>query len=427
MSRCKVLALILAGGRVGELSVLTLDRPKSAMPFAGMYRVIDCAMTNITDSGIEHIGILSQYRPLSLMDHIGAGKYWDLLGTRRGVWFLPPHTRSNNSNWYKGTADAVYQNISFIQGLAPEFVMIVSGDHIYRMSYESMLDFHQEVDADATIAVTPVSKHRAGRFGVVHLDDSGRVLAYEEKPAFPKSNLASMTVYLFKTELLIRLLRYNAEHGKTFQIYDEILPGLVSDHRVFGYIHNGYWAYSRSVNDYFQANMDCLDSRSGIDISDWRLRTNVHGKGIGDYPPLLTGASAQIHHSVVSPGCRIFGTVKRSIISPLVTVDPGAVVTDSILFEGVHVRSGTQITRCIVDDNTFIGENATIGKSAECSVPPNDSIPELLDCGITLVGKNCRVPAGVSIGGNVLISPEMTETDFGSKEIYDSATLGIGG
>ncbi len=219
------LGLVLAGGRVDELAALTMHRPKSAMPFGGMYRVIDCALTNLAGSGINRVGILSQYRPLSLMDHVRDGKYWDLSGYRRGISFLTPHTGETDADWYKGTADALYQNCAFIEHNHRDLTLIVSGDHIYRMDYNGLFDTHIRNQADLTIAVTPVPQKTAQRFGQVRVDGNGHVEEYREKPEHPISNLASMTIYLFNTDILLSEIRNNARYGTTFQIYDEILPG----------------------------------------------------------------------------------------------------------------------------------------------------------------------------------------------------------
>ena len=425
MFKTRVLAMILAGGRVGELSVLTLKRPKSAMPFGGLFRVIDCALTNLTESGIENIGILSQYRPVSLMDHVGSGHSWDLCGSCRGIRFLPPHTGSKDGDWYKGTADAIYQNITYIQDYNPEEVLIVSGDHIYRMDYGPLFDLHRSRNADVTIAVTPVKNATGSRFGFVRMNEDGRVTEYVEKPKKHVSNLASMTVYLFKTAVLYEVLRRNAQCGKTFQIYDEVLPGLAEQGWMYAHVFDEYWAYSRTIVDYYSANMDCLPEGGSIDLSEWQLRTKLFGSSFGDYPPVLFGEHSCVSNSVIAPGCVIHGKVYNSVISPEVVVEEGAKIHDSIILQGSKVKSGAKIHRTITDKFCEIGRGVQIGKPECATIPPNRKFPELLACGITVIGRKSTIADGVRIGGNVIVCPE---SDIGCDvgEISDGALFGKG-
>ncbi len=423
--RSEILAMVLAGGRVHELAALTVHRPKSAMPFGGMYRVIDCALSNLMNTGIERIGILSQYRPSSLMDHVGSGRSWDLVGSTRGIRFLPPHTGESDSDWYKGTADALYQNLAYIHHYRPEKVLVLSGDHIYRMNYDPILELHERKKADLTIAVTPVHPDHATQFGLVQLDDAQRVVDYQEKPAQPISSLASMTVYLFETDVLIRELKKNARDGRTFHIYDEILPGLVRQGNVFAYVHQGYWAYSRSIQEYYRANMDCVGLSAPIDLTTWRLRTNHDARRIGDPPPILTGKNTHIENAVIAPGCRIMGTVKQSVLSPLVMVDAGAVVEDSIVFEGVHIHSGCHIRHAIIDKSVTIGSGCTIGEPIGPMVSGNDMFPRLLNTGLTVIGKDAQIPEKMSIGQNVLIYPGCDLSDASDRQVPDGSCLGL--
>lgn len=398
------LGLILAGGRVDELAVLTVHRPKSAMPFGGMYRVIDCALTNLAGSGINRVGILSQYRPLSLMDHVRDGKYWDLNGYRRGVSFLPPHTGETDSDWYKGTADALYQNCAFIEHNRRELTLIVSGDHIYRMDYRGMFEDHIRNEADLTIAVTPVPIETAHRFGLACVSADGRVEEYAEKPEKPISNLASMTVYLFNTSVLLRELKTNARTGKTYHIYDGILQELVKKGRVSAHIHNEYWAYSRTLEGYYQANMDCIGLQPPADLNAWQLHTNHDIDRIGDHPPLRTTAGAEIRNSLVSPGCLIKGKVINSILSPTVVVEEGATVINSVLMEGTTIGRDSMIQRAVLDKYVSVGNQVNLG--CERLSVPSPVIPGLLDCGLTVVGKRVRIADNMMIGTNVLIYPD---------------------
>ncbi|MBN1879384.1 glucose-1-phosphate adenylyltransferase [bacterium] len=417
------LALVLAGGRVDELAALTVHRPKAAMPFGGLYRVIDCVLTNLAASGINRVGILSQYRPLSLMDHVRNGKYWDLSGYRRGLSFLPPHTGETDADWYKGTADALYQNCAFIEHNRRNLTLIVSGDHIYRMDYRGLFDLHMQSQSDLTIAVTPVPETETQRFGQVKVGLDGLVQEYLEKPVKPISNLASMTVYLFNTDVLLSELRQNAKTGKTFQIYDEILPDLVKRGRVSAFIHNGYWAYSRSLEAYFRANMDCLGSKPVVDLEQWELHTNHDIGRIGDHPPLQSGTKSDIKNSIVSPGCIIKGKVINSILSPMVFVDEGSEIVDSVVMEGVRVGTGSIIHRAMLDKYVSIGNNVRLGRKFTHSESDSQTIPGLLECGISVVGKRAKIDDGMVIGCNVLIYPDSQPKHQLGLRVQDGTTV----
>ena len=420
----EILGMILAGGRVDELSVLTIPRPKSAMPIGGVYRVIDCVLTNLSVSGINRVGILSQFRPGSLMDHVGSGKYWDFLGINRSVRFLPPHTGKSAADWYKGTADALFQNIPFIKKYNPKKVLIASGDHIYRMNYDPIFDLHEKMGAAVTIAVTPVPKSSAKNFGIVKLDKSNRVISYAEKPELPKSDLASMTVYLFETDILIEALEKNAIKGKTFQIYDEILPVIVREKPVYAYVFKGFWSYSRSIDDFYKANMFCLGSNPPVNLKQWKLFTNYEIRGVGDPPPALIGKKAVIKNSLISPGCIIEGHVTNSVLSPNSIVRPGAHINRSIIFDNSVVGEYSEIHNTIIDKNVTIGKNAVIGSENTFNFTKNKRYPELLSTGLTIIGKNCSLPHNVKIGRNVIVFPFTQEADFPSVNIKDGETIG---
>ncbi|HPQ39189.1 MAG TPA: glucose-1-phosphate adenylyltransferase family protein [bacterium] len=419
------LAMILAGGRVNELAALTIHRPKSAMPFGGIYRVIDCALSNLASSGINRIGILSQYRPLSLMDHVRDGRYWDFQGFQRGVTFLPPHTGESDSDWYKGTADALYQNISFIEHFKKPLTLVLSGDHIYRMDYHRLFEIHNNTGAEMTMAVTRVPQSVACRYGLAEIDDRGMVTRYLEKPVEPISSMASMTVYLFNTDVLIRELRANARTGKTFQIYDEILPKMVARGTVAAHCHDDYWSYSRSLEDYFNTNMDCLGDPPVADLSRWRLFTNHDAGRIGDPPPLLAGIHSRIVDSMISPGCIVHGSVSHSILSPRVIVEEGAEISDSVIFDGTVIRAGAVIQRSIIDKNAVIGRGTHVGcgKKEPGCLEANRVLPNLLQCGLTVIGKRAVVPADMMVGTNVLIYPDVAAGDFRTGTVPHGATI----
>jgi len=416
------LGMILAGGRVNELAALTLHRPKSAIPFGGIYRVVDCALTNLTTSGINRVGILSQYRPLSLMEHVRDGRYWDLKGMRRSVTFLPPHTGDCDSDWYKGTADALYQNISFIEHHKKPLTLIVSGDHIYKMDYGNLFKIHHKTGAEMTMCVTPVPSNTASNFGIVECDPDGMVSHYAEKPDKPRSNLASMTVYLFNTDVLISELRQNARTGTTYQVYNEILPRMVDRKTVAAYCHQGYWAYSRSLIDYYQSNMDCLGV---VDLNKWKLYTNQDSGRIGDPPPILTTQSASIQNSIVSPGCTVEGVIENSVISTDVEIKEGARISNSIVMAGTIVGKNSVIQRSIIDKNVIIGQNAHVGRSLVNGQArtPNRQLPGILDCGLTVVGKRSQIQDGAVIGTNVLIYPEVTTEHYHDRQVSDGTTV----
>lgn len=419
------LGMILAGGRVNELAALTLHRPKSAIPFGGAYRVIDCALTNLARTGVNRIGVLSQYRPLSLMEHVRDGRYWDLKGIQRSVTFLPPHTGDADSDWYKGTADALYQNISFIEHHKKPLTLIVSGDHIYRMDYTRLFQHHHKTGAEMTMCVTPVPKTSAKRFGIARMDADGMVAEYHEKPTHPVSDLASMTVYLFDTRVLIDELRKNAEHGKTFQVYDEILPKMVNRGTVAGCIHEGYWAYSRSLLDYYQANMDCLGDNACADLTQWKLHTNLDAGRIGDPPPVLTTSRGAIRNSIISPGAEVHGVVENSVISTGVVIEAGAHVSDSIIFDWATIKQNARVKRSIIDKESCIGQDSRVGVvlNASSTAIPNRQIPGLLDCGLTVIGKRSIVPDNAVIGTNVIIYPEVTAADYVDTNLPDGTTI----
>jgi glucose-1-phosphate adenylyltransferase len=422
----RIVAMILAGGRVGELSVLTQKRPKSAVPFGGIYRIIDFALSNLMRSGIDQIGILSQYRPTSLMDHVGIGHSWGLSGRRRAVRFLPPYQAEGDAGWYIGTSDALYQNRHYIRQHAPEFVLVLSGDHIYSMDYGPMIRMHLEKGADCTIALVRVPMNMAYKYGIVEIDGDNRILSYEEKPQAPRSNLASMTIYLFKTELLIKKLEENAKRpDQSYQIYKDILPNLARENKLYAYIHDGYWGYARTLDAFFDANMQLLNYPSLIDLKDMPVRTNLVQTRPGDIPAAYFEHGSKAENSIISSGARIAGTVRNSILSPYVVVESGALVEDSIIMHNAVIRRDAHIKRVILDKGCIVGDGAKIG-IGNGSVP-NSSIPDSLSSGITVVGKEVVFPADIQIGTNCIIAPDLTPGHFTAARIDDGVTVRQGG
>ncbi|NNE07263.1 MAG: glucose-1-phosphate adenylyltransferase [Gemmatimonadetes bacterium] len=414
----KTLVMLLAGGGGTRLNILSTARAKPAVPFGGLYRIIDFALSNVMNSGIDRVAVLTQYKPLSLNEHVGGGEAWDLYGRRRGAKILPPRTGDAESDWYRGTADAIRQNLDYIDFINPERIMILSGDHIYHMDYGPMIEFHKEADADLTIAMMRVPWEDTRHFGIASTDDLGRIVDWEEKPTEPKSNLASLGIYCFDAKYLTNALRGIAEHdfGKN------IIPAALANDTVFAYPFEGYWRDVGTLQAYWAANMDMLDPASGLDIRNWRVRTNHELDGrVGDRPPSLAARSADAKTCVVSPGCHIEGRVERSVLSPGVTIEEGADVQGSVLMHNVHVGRGAVLRDVIVDKNGVIGDGARIGTGDASHV--NEASPDHLYTGLTVIGKGARIPAGADLGRNTIVEPHAIDSDFGDARISPGSTV----
>lgn len=404
------IAMVFAGGRVEDLSVLTEVRPKSAVVFGGIYRSIDFALTNLANAGIGNVGILTQYRPSSLMDHVNNGFAWDFVGTTRGVRFLPPYLGAEGgSEWYRGPADALYQNIDFIERTGADDVLAVSADHVYAMDYQGLLRFHQEKGADLTMAFVP--REDASRFGVGELNAAGQIMNFTEKPEFPRTNLCSMSVYVFRREVLVEELRRSvkgADGAPTFQIH-EVLRRMMSHRRAYGFIHHGGWEYTRTLDEYVAFHRGLLGSKPRIGLADWSVRSNLMTRRTAPPPPARYLPGSQVDDSLVCSGCVIEGTVKGSVLSPGVKVGKGAVVTDCVLWDDVVVGEGAKLTGVVSDKRAVFGKGAQlgVGDAARCEEAPGS-----LTCGATIVGMDARVPAGVRVGKNCIIHVEAKEADF---------------
>jgi glucose-1-phosphate adenylyltransferase len=410
-----VLAVILAGGEGERLSILSAMRAKPAVPFGGKYRIIDFSLSNCVNSDIDHVLALTQYNPRSLNDHIRAGRPWDLDRNQGGIQILQPYvTRNRPNEWYRGTADAVLRNLEFIQRWPADTVLILAGDHIYKMDYQPFVSAHRRHRADVTIAVRPVPLEDASRFGILALDDANRVVDWHEKPRNPKSNLASMGIYVFTKKALATWLDASRpDFGR------DVIPAMMAGGaRVHGYRFEGYWQDVGTIESYWQANMDLLEERPQLDLYDlgWLIHTRSEERAAAKIGP-----TASVHRSLISHGCVIYGMVEHSILSPGVRVDPGAVVRDSIVMGDTVIRAGAIVDRAIIDKDASIGPNAVIGEGDDYA--SNFKEPTRLNTGITVVGKGAVVPRGVRLGRNVKIGENVRTSDYRSRIVRSGETV----
>jgi glucose-1-phosphate adenylyltransferase len=416
-----VLALILAGGEGERLSILSQVRAKPGVPFGGKYRIIDFTLSNVVNSGLTDVGILTQYAPRSLMDHIGVGRPWDLDRSRGGVTLLQPYLgRGRTRDWYRGTADAVLQNIEFVEEREPELVLVLAGDHVYKMDYRPFIEQHRATGADVTCAVRTVPMEEAHRFGIAKLDPDRRIVDFIEKPADPPSNLVSMGIYVFSRRALRDALRpARDDFGR--HVIPAMLEGGLD---VFAFEYGGYWEDVGTVETYWRANLDLVSDAPHIDLNDrgWLIYTRSEERA-----PAVVHPGAQVARSMISHGCVIEGTVENSILSPGVRVGPDAVVRDSIVMFDAVVGHGAQLDRAIVDKEVSIGPEAVIGVGE--NAPPNRDEPERLHTGLTLVGKQAVIPPGLRIGRNCRVDPFVEPEDWrGASELGSGETLrrGVG-
>jgi glucose-1-phosphate adenylyltransferase len=415
------LVMLLAGGVGSRLNILASERAKPAVPFGGAFRIIDFTLSNVMHSGLELVGLLTQYRPLSLMDHVRNGEPWDLIGRERGVRILPPHTGEEDSDWYKGTADAIYQNLAFLEDYKPDRVLILSGDHIYRMDYEQMIAAHEARRADVTIAAMPVPWEETQRFGVMVANEDGWITDFQEKVKNAKSNLASMGIYVFTRAMLVEELRAVVGAKKGYDFGKDIIPGMLGRRRLLCYPFTGYWRDVGTINSYHEANMDCLDPGSGLDLRTWEIRTAPDIRHLGDRPPTLLGSAALVATSFIGRGCVIEGEVARSVIFPGVVVKKGAVVRDSILMQDTIVGDECQVEYAIIDKQCKLGAGACVGIGKGTAA--NRKFPSHLDCGISVLGKGVVIPGGVRIGKNCIIYPGVDLARRRLKTVDDGETI----
>ena len=394
------LVLLLAGGIGSRLNLLVGHRAKPAVPFGGLYRIIDFALSNVMNSGLTRVGVLTQYKPLSLMRHIGTGEAWDFTGRTRGVKILPPRTGEQDSDWYKGTADAIRQNIDFIRGNPSEQVVILSGDHIYQMDFDAMISYHRQKKADITIGMMVVPRSEIHQFGAGIVDDQNQIIDWEEKPKEPKTNLASMGIYVFDTKYLLDTLSRDRSEND-FGMH--IIPRAIQKDRVFAFPFYGYWKDVGTVQSFWEANMDILREDSGISPEKWGIRPNTEADGLPmDRAPARFAKGCKVETSMISAGCVVEGTVINSVLSPGVRVEKGAVVRDSVIFEDSTIRADARVDLVICDKRVVVGAGAVVGQGDKTKV--NEDYPSHLYTGITLVGKAATVPKGMKIGRNCILS-----------------------
>jgi glucose-1-phosphate adenylyltransferase len=416
----RTMAVILAGGEGERLSILSGVRAKPAVPFGGKYRIIDFTLSNCVNSEIDNVVVLTQYNPRSLNDHIGLGRPWDLDRNRGGIKMLQPYiARGRVAEWYRGTADAVWQNFNVIEHDAGDTLLVLAGDHIYKMDYQPFIAAHRRHRADVTIAVRRVPLAEASRMGILALDDNDRITEWQEKPKQPKSDLASMGVYVFSKKALRRWLGDDRDDfGR------HVIPAMLDGGaRVYGYRFDGYWQDVGTVQSYWEANLALLRDDAELDLydQDWVIHTKSEERA-----PAKVGPTAQVHQSLISHGCMINGTVVNSVLSPGVRVDVGAVVRDSIvMFDGV-IRSGAVVDRSILDKEVVVGQGAIVGDGPDFDTP-NRQEPSRLNTGITVVGKRAIIPRGTRIGRNVKIAGGVRANDFASRVVRNGASVDVGG
>ena len=404
--RKEMIAMLLAGGQGSRLGVLTENVAKPAVLFGGKYRIIDFALSNCINSGIDTVGVLTQYRPLRLNAHIGIGMPWDLDRNYGGVTILPPYETNADSDWYTGTANAIYQNIEYMEQYDPEYVLILSGDHIYKMDYEVMLEYHKANKADITIAVMPVPLREASRFGIVVTDETKRVVQFQEKPKEPAGNLASMGIYIFSWKILKdALIALKNQNGCDFGMH--VLPYLLGEgKRLFAYEFNGYWKDVGTLGSYWQANMELIDIVPEFNLYEeyWNVYTRNDIQ-----PPNYIGESASVERCILSEGSEIYGTVRNSVISPHVRIEKGAVVDGSIIMSNTVIGADARIDHAIIAEDVTIGERAVIGTGDEAE---NDFNPKVYAFGLATIGERTVIPPDVSIGRNTAVIGVTTKEDY---------------
>ncbi len=417
------MAMILAGGQGSRLTIFSSARAKPAVPFGGIYRIIDFSVSNVMHAKINVVGVLTQYRPSSLMDHLKSGAPWDLIGRKREIKVLPPYTGTQSSDWYKGTADAIYQNLWYIKRYRPKNVLILSGDHIYKMDYWKMIAYHNQKQADLTIATMHVPLEEASRFGIMTVNEDNRIVQFQEKPKEPNSTLASMGVYVFDADMLIDKLEADAKNPESRHDFGgNIIPSMIEEQQVFNYVFKGYWRDVGTVQSYLDANMDMLNPASGMDIASWGVRTNLEERNVADRPPTKFMQHADTSNAVISRGCVIDGTVERSILSPGVVVEQGAVVRNSVIMHDCVIKENAVVEHVVSDKDVVFGKHCRVAVSGDNT--PNEQFPAYLNTGISIFGKGAAVPDNMTIERNCMLYPNVTAADYPSNIVNSGQVVG---
>ena len=417
MIKKEMIAMLLAGGQGSRLGVLTADVAKPAVSFGGKYRIIDFPLSNCINSGVDTVGVLTQYQPLRLNTHIGIGIPWDLDRNVGGVSILPPYEKSTSSEWYTGTANAIYQNLRYMEQYNPDYVLILGGDHIYKMDYEVMLDFHKANNADVTLATIPVPLEEASRFGVVITDEHKKIQEFEEKPEHPRSNLASMGIYIFSwpvlREALLKLKDQPAcEFGK------HIIPYCHEQgKRIFAYEYNGYWKDVGTLGSYWESNMELIDLIPVFNLYEefWKIYTKSDR-----IPPQYIAKDAVVDKAIIGEGCEIYGEVHNSVIGCGVTIEKGAVVRDSIIMSSTTIGAGTTVDKSIIAEGVTVGKNCELGIGEE---KENKVKPSVYAFGLVTIGEDSVIPDGVKIGKNTAISGITEPADYPNGLLDGGETL----
>jgi glucose-1-phosphate adenylyltransferase len=415
----RIVAMLMAGGAGTRLTVLSDYRAKPAVPFAGKFRIIDFTLSNCVNSGIYDVAVLTQYQPHSLNEHIGIGKPWDLDRLRGGVHLRQPYLGRAAGDWYRGTADAVYQNLDFVLDNRADTVLVLSGDHIYKMDYRPMLEYHEKMDADVTVAVRDVPLEETDRFGIMSVNDDMQIVEFTEKPPNrDKGTLANMGIYAFKAEVLIERLKSMREEESELDFGKHVIPSMIGQVSVYAYRFKGYWVDVGTIHAYWETNLEMAQPVPPLDLynPDWVVHTRDQER-----PPVKVGPQGRVINSLISNGCVIRGSVEHSVLSPGVYVSPGAVIRESVVLNDTWIGPGALVDMSVLDADVVIGPSTVIGYSDDNS--PNQELPDRLNKGITVVGERSRIPSGVRVGRNVLIHSDRTEVDFPDPLIPSGGTI----